>query len=87
MQMTNLRLLTSRKKLIFNEKPKPFKYELATIPARNFRSLLASRDPADRSRAPPAQSYSCEMYLETSKGKHERCLVSRNKFDLHDALH
>ena len=45
MQMTDLRLLTSRKKLIFNEKPTPLKYELATIPACNFRSLLASRDP------------------------------------------
>ena len=87
MQMTNLRLLTSRKKLIFNEKPKPLKYELATISACNFRSLLASRDPADRSRAPPAQSYSCEMYLESFKGKRERWVVSRSKFDLHDALH
>ena len=45
MQMTDLRLLTSRKKLIFNEKPTPLTYELATIPACNFRSLFASRDP------------------------------------------
>jgi len=45
MQITDLRLLTSRKKLIFNEKPTPIKYELATIPACNFRSLFASRDP------------------------------------------